>query len=841
MWRKFFGITLALIIVSCQSNTKLLAQTESTSDAYVTLVTLVRGKSRWINQEQNWLAKHQDLYQIHNFQSTWLLDYDAIIDKSITTSLAPLETKSDIGLFLEVTPELARKLNLSYDFASPPHKPHNAFLSGYSLADRKKIIDFLVSQFKLEFSRQPTSVGAWFIDSWSLKYLNSVYEIDAVLLVAEQYGTDHHTIRGHTWQEAYYPSQTNVLTPGSKDNQLESVIVQWAAREPLRGYGFYREHSNYSVQANDYTQQGLEVDYFNELIDTYLINKDAPLKQLTIGIEVGQEGAEYFKEYSDLIEALSSRDNLQVTTLNSFANTFKSTFDQNPALRFSQWQSETQDEWAGWITTTSYRLGITAKDGDLTIRDLRVYSQNQDDSWMYADSRHDLFRQTEAIIDQVGLQNSWLLSSDLQVASPEIDSSTDELSLSFGDVYLRFKEKSVETNLDLLQMPNPLITLEKNNLDSSRLHFNTLEVSKSRNYFVILMLLSTFILVALLAYLKAEYSWYLSVVVALIGISLLDLEIWLLTPLNDLGFNYFFASNPALFVTKLIAYGLTPLVLTSISIGLFAYSKMRTKSICFSLSLQWAFLLGSGLGWLFPLYRQLPLDSSLITGTKTNLTSFIWWFKLLDLSRLEFAFSAGQMHIEPLAKLVSSQLFLVPALAFVIANWGILLVGFAYLVLLAVKNKSYIKLFALFAVLALVASSTNSLDVRAPTVFDLGLSLICVWGIIELAFRLKLKSWSTFFLSIILFVFTLPGTVSLIERNNELSFRLNTHWSDRGKTIHVLQQKNRVQDVFLPKNKAIDIFIPMGIQDYSFIDPVELKKGNQILLENSYGVVIQDN
>lgn len=815
---------------------------ENKSSNIITLISLVRGKDRWIDTQTDWMVKQFDLIQGYEFASTWLLDYDALTDESIISVVKTPDPNLEVGLFLEIPKQLALDLNLPYDQASLPHKPHNTFISGYSLRQRQQIIDHLVTTFETEFGYSPQSAGAWFIDSWSLNYLAEEYGIDSILLVAEQYGTDHHTIRGHTWQEPFYPSQNHALIPGYEANQLNSVVVQWAVREPLRGYGFYREFSNFSVQANDYVQQGLEVDYFENLLNTYLIDRNQKLNQLTLGIEVGQEGAEYFQDFNQLLSVVSEYDQVSTLTLQNFADVFRDTYTHNPQLRFSQWHDPDGNSWAGWITASDYRVGLVADETGIFVRDLRTYIGEQDDSWMYADRRHDLFRQVEAIIDQVGLNNDWYLTTNSEVIPPEVEQSDSQLKLIFGDKYLEFDPKKIVMNFNPTNPPSDRINLTQED-DWFVVGLLTLETSEVANHWIWYSIILTLVLFVLAYLNRAALHWLIAILIAVSTVALLNQEVWLLSPVNDLGWIYLSKSNFSLFMDKLLAYLLVPGIYVGISLLIYKVAIHKIKRLWGGWLFQVLFAFGTSLGWAFPLYRQLPLQSGLVTGIKSNLTNFSLWFEMFNLERLTYAFSAGQMHIGLAQQLLDrGGLFvLLPIILFMFFNWGILLVGWIYHLHQRIKFKQWLRLGLLLIAPILVATSTSLVDIRGLTLFDLTFTLICLSGLVLWLAQLN-KSKPRLFLAVIILLVLLVWVPiqDLVIRNKQLQFRLTTDWSDRQKTHEFLSKQEIVTDIYLMQiNQAESVLsIPKGVQDYMFVEPMEIRQKKQILMENSHSFVL---
>jgi hypothetical protein len=253
-----------------------------------------------------------------------------------------------MGVFLEISPTLASDARVVYPHAVAWDDPNAVFLSGYTQQERIRLIDTLFSRFKNVFGYFPESVGAWWIDSYSLNYLENNYGISSALIVANQLTTDDYGVWGQWWGIPYYPSRANVLVPGDDQNQLDVVIIQWAQRDVTSAFGAGTSFSNYSLQANDYSERGRSTDYFISLTDKYL-NCNLPIGQITVGLETGMESVKSFPEYKNQLEYLSKVDGLKSVTMRDFADIYKNINPNNPET------ITLTDDKSSWVLSTNGR------------------------------------------------------------------------------------------------------------------------------------------------------------------------------------------------------------------------------------------------------------------------------------------------------------------------------------------------------------------------------------------------------------------------------------------------------------------------------------------------------
>ncbi|OGH11556.1 MAG: hypothetical protein A3B38_01980 [Candidatus Levybacteria bacterium RIFCSPLOWO2_01_FULL_36_13] len=328
----------------------------SCNNRFVTLVNPVRSRSLWLDKSLNPLINQYSSIKQRGFPATWLLQYDVFSDKKLMEQIKGLNPKQEKGLLLEISPQLASDARVIYPVNTPWFFPNAAFLSGYTQSERIKLIDTLFEKFKNQNSYYPKSVGAWWIDSFSLNYMVEKFSITSALILADQKTTDSYGVWGQWWGVPFYPSKANILTPASNlENKQNVVIIQWAQRDLTKAHGQGPEFSNYSLQANDYIKQGENTNYFNDLIKVYL-DCHNQLGQVTVGLETGSESVDYLEEYKNQLENLSKYPNLEFVTMQDFAETFQKVYPKFPE------KITLADELSTWLLSTKVRENAYLRD-----------------------------------------------------------------------------------------------------------------------------------------------------------------------------------------------------------------------------------------------------------------------------------------------------------------------------------------------------------------------------------------------------------------------------------------------------------------------------------------------
>jgi len=328
----------------------------------------------------------------------------------------------ELGIFFEITPDLASAAGVKYPVNGLFwHDANKIFLSGYNLKDRMKLIDAGLNHFKNVFGYYPAVVGAWHIDAFSANYLAQKYKVVAILICSDQATTDSYRIWGGFWGLAYYPSKDNILTPAQTlKNKIGAVVLHWAQRDPYLGYGGSAYQSSYSFQINDYYSRGLGIDYFNHLLDVYL-DQAFPFGQVIIGLENDYPWEKFEQGFYQQLKEVKKRPEVKLVTAGQFASWYKKSF---PLLSPEEGVEGTnffdQSKKAVWRFSPKYRLGLIEENGQIKIRDLRIYNENwPEPNLLTANPWPDLLLAVPAKIDTVQYAEQ-LIEAPIQLSDPSL-------------------------------------------------------------------------------------------------------------------------------------------------------------------------------------------------------------------------------------------------------------------------------------------------------------------------------------------------------------------------------------------------------------------------------------
>lgn len=428
-------IVLLLFLLSITLVPTILAQ----GDSFVSIVNPIRGADFWEIKDQKpetVILGQIEILKQFNFPATWLLRFDAMGNKSIIDALKN-RVLDEKGLFLEVTPSWTDLAKVEYHKSASWHSAGNAFLTGYERLERERLIDIAFEKFQSVFGVYPSSVGAWWIDSYSLGYMQKKYGITAALIVSDQYSTDNYQIWGQYFSTPYYPSKNNSLHPAQVlENKLDVVIMQWAARDPLNGYGNGVMESTFSVQANDYLDyHDLNTEYFSSLADIYTKQQFNQFGHLVVGLENSYLWNEYSKEFENQIRTLLEKKNanqLAIVSMKDFAVWYKSTFP-----KLSPTQIIIADDPLGsfkktiWFMNPYFRAGWFYNQDGSTFRDIRQYIDGEEELCFKVRCEAVNFATSATrVLDDVSFGHKWVIDQG-KISDFKVERKGEEFVISY--------------------------------------------------------------------------------------------------------------------------------------------------------------------------------------------------------------------------------------------------------------------------------------------------------------------------------------------------------------------------------------------------------------------------
>ncbi len=452
---KFLLLSVIFLSILLFSKTALAQESNLSNNQFVTIVNPFRISSYTRDPKAALLAQYKQV-KIRNLPATWLLTYDVLINPDTHADILEFDSLQEVGVFLEVTPKFASASGVLYNKTDSWHRAHTVFLSGYTQEDRIKLIDKIFEEFKKIFGFYPKSVGGWWVDSFSLDYMKKKYDISANLTVADQFATDGYKLWGQYWSTPFYPSKYHAGIPArTVENKLDLVTIQWAARDPLNGYGKAGE-STFSTQ--DYFTRNLSDDYFEKLVDLYTKQNGNMFGQITIGLEGDFTPEVYggnFSRQLDIVKKKQDEGQIKVLTMKDFSLRYRSMFTKLSPAHIIQ-----TDDLLGkkiktfWFQSPVYRINITYdyESNKTYVNDFRSYHGDFEEPYYFSPNR-DLNLQINipSIIDSAGNPEDGWLIVDTKLKS--VDIRDNKLFLNFDKAQIQLEEGKINISGKINSLP----------------------------------------------------------------------------------------------------------------------------------------------------------------------------------------------------------------------------------------------------------------------------------------------------------------------------------------------------------------------------------------------------
>lgn len=233
-------MAITILVEAFQAKASIIAK-EPRIVNMIYFVRYLEPRDPQITTDTLYLATVRSAEQLEKYglKGTFLLQYDALIAPKYQVLMSQLKKKgNDVGAWWEITEPHVKAAGLDWRGRYPWDWHVNVgFSSGYTITEREKLVDVYMAEFKKNFGEYPTSIGSWFIDAHTIKYIYEKYDIQAVCMCRDQIGTDGYTFWGGYWNQAFYPSKYNCYMPAqTKENQIPVPVFRMLGSDPAYQY-----------------------------------------------------------------------------------------------------------------------------------------------------------------------------------------------------------------------------------------------------------------------------------------------------------------------------------------------------------------------------------------------------------------------------------------------------------------------------------------------------------------------------------------------------------------------------------------------------------------------------
>lgn len=403
---KFFLYSLPLLLIILFFSIQKQEQ-KKISLPVITVINPIRGKELGL-EKANLVTSLQEQWQVGQeagVHATWLWQYSAMEEANMVDFAKARMQDEEFGIFLEIDRNWTKKSAVQYRGRGPWWFSDGLLLASYDQNERIKLIDRVFSKFKKSFGYYPKTVGAWWVDAFSISYMQEKYGIIALLQCSDQIATDSYSIWGTPWSIPYVSSRSNAAIPAHSWNDSSQVVtMQWAPRDPTLAYG----DSLHSLQ--DYQIRGYKQSYFDYLTHIYL---KEPMDHIVIGLEGGGSPSAYQTRYkNELIQVRKWEKEKKIVLLSArdYAEYFLKNRVILPTTRYFLTKDFQSEDQSFWFHSPNFRAGIHKKNENIFLIDLRDYTQARaEDFSLLPNSQGNIRINTPALIDSLRFPENKLL------------------------------------------------------------------------------------------------------------------------------------------------------------------------------------------------------------------------------------------------------------------------------------------------------------------------------------------------------------------------------------------------------------------------------------------------
>lgn len=327
----------------------------------------------------------------YELKGTFLLQHDALLDPRYQKLLKTLPNKMyEVGAWWEIPQTLVENAEMKWRGRYQwDYHADVGFATGYTPAERIKLVDTYMADFKKVFGYYPKSVGSWFIDAITLEHMYDKYGIVASCNCKDQIGTDGYTLWGGYWNQGYYPSRKNAYMPAqNEEKQIPVPIFRMLGSDPIHQYdnGLGTGRQRVISLEPVYNDSGANANWCKWYFDQF-VNGDA----MTYGyVQAGQENSFTWRRMKQgyeiqmpMIKKLLNIGEVQVQTLAETGKWFKNNFKVTPPTSVTVLKDHSEkDQKTVWFNSRFYRANLLWDKDTMRLRDIHIFDESVESSYL---------------------------------------------------------------------------------------------------------------------------------------------------------------------------------------------------------------------------------------------------------------------------------------------------------------------------------------------------------------------------------------------------------------------------------------------------------------------------
>ncbi|MDR0814547.1 MAG: hypothetical protein LBN37_02215 [Bacteroidales bacterium] len=386
-----------MILSSCGNQPK---KAEQPAPRIVNIINFIRQtepRSKENIDEVLYRTVVEQINQLKQYQliGTFLLQYDALINPQYQELLkSEIARGSEVGGWWEITQPHIEAAGMKWRGRYPWDWHANVgFATGYTPAEREKLVDIYMEKFKEIFGKYPASVGSWFIDAHTLGYMYDKYHIVASCNCKDQIGTDGYTLWGGYWNQAYYPSRKNAYMPAQTEaGQISVPIFRMLGSDPVYQYECGLGGGSQGVISLEPVYAGGDgggavrpwVEWFLKSMT------EEPCLAFNY-MQAGQENSFTWRQMKDgltiqipLLDSLRKQNKVRIETLETSGRWFKENFAVTPATAVTALTDayRKQGNKTVWYNSRFYRANLKWEGDKFFFRDIHLFDERMESDYL---------------------------------------------------------------------------------------------------------------------------------------------------------------------------------------------------------------------------------------------------------------------------------------------------------------------------------------------------------------------------------------------------------------------------------------------------------------------------
>ncbi|MAG58046.1 MAG: hypothetical protein CMJ83_17305 [Planctomycetes bacterium] len=362
---------------------------DATSPRIVNIINFVRRcepRIEWITEDVLYSTVVEQIacMKRHRLTGTFLLQYDALMDARYQKLLEDLAAEGfEIGAWWEIPQPLVEDSGFKWRGRYPwDWHADIGFSTGYSPKEREKLADTYMAAFKKVFGHYPKSVGSWFIDAHTLKYMHDRYGITSSCNCKDQIGTDGYTLWGGYWNQGYYPSKKNAYMPAQNAaNQIPVPVFRMLGSDPIHQYdnGLGENHQRVISLEPIYDPGGANAAWCKWYFDAFVDGEPMDFAYT----QAGQENSFTWKRMGrgfamqmELIARFRREGKITLQTLGETGRWFKDRYQVTPATSVTVLNDHSKKKQKTvWFNSRYYRANLLWDEDTLRFRDIHLFDE----------------------------------------------------------------------------------------------------------------------------------------------------------------------------------------------------------------------------------------------------------------------------------------------------------------------------------------------------------------------------------------------------------------------------------------------------------------------------------